>query len=271
MKHTLQLIIAFSLILMVKSEATSQTIAAADSLKNIAYSYYNTNPTKCIAYNDSAAQIYEQFNDTHNLALCYQNICFTYFEKMHNPQKAQDFAIRSINAWNIKQDTIAEANIIKYLGLIQSDLGLFSEAKSNIKKAISLFNTKGFKAGVAVSYRNLGLIYKKEHKLDSCIYYLNLNKKFFASINQNMRVFIVNNDLLECYLELDNLDEADKIFNSNNELLKENNIYWQNKVDFYRISKSYFKRAANSDLLDLFNKKYTHLKDSLSKQGITVM
>ena len=273
MKHFFGVVILFILIMYsLKSEGTEyDKLLIADSLKKIAYTYYDTNPVKCIAYNDSAAQIYKQFDDNRNLALCYQNICFAYYEKLNNPQKAQDFAFKSINSWNIEQDTLAEANIVKYLGLIQSDLGLFSEAKSNIKKAIFLFNKKGFKAGVAVSYRNLAMIYKSEHKQDSCIYYLNLNKEFFASINQYSRIFGVNNELLECYIELNNLDEAERIFSSNKDILKEYKIYWQDQINFYRISKKYFERIDNKELLDIYNKKYTHLEDSLSAKGIKVM
>ncbi|MCB2196210.1 MAG: hypothetical protein KQH79_10130 [Bacteroidetes bacterium] len=271
-ERSFNFIILMILIFSGKAEAAHQkTIVSADSLKNLGYTYYDSNPVKCIAYNDSAAQIYKQFNDNRNVALCFQNICFAYYEKLNNPQQAQDFAVKSINLWNLEQDTLAEANIIKYLGLIQSDLGLFREAKSNIKKAIFLFKSKGFKAGEAVSYRNLGLIYKQEHKLDSCIYYLNLNKKFFVSINQNKRVFGVNNDLLECYIDFNRMEEAENIFNSNNDILKEYQIYWQDKVNFYRISKSYFENLGNKELLDFYNLKYTYLKDSLSEQGIRVM
>lgn len=271
MKYSFQLIILLFVMFLAKSEATSQTIITADSLKNIAYTYYDTNPTKSIEYNDSAIQIYKQFDDNRNLALCYQNVCFAYYEKLDNPKEAQSFAIKSIDSWHLEQDTLAEANMIKYLGLVQGDLGLFSEAKSNIKKAIFLFDTKGFKAGVAVSNHNLGLIYKQEGKMDSCIYYLNLNKRFFASMNQYKRVFGVNNELLECYLQLNNLDEAEKIFNSNKEIFNEYQIYWQDQISFYRISKSYFERTGNKELLEFYHKKYTYLKDSLSKQDIKVM
>lgn len=245
-----------------------KTEQKADSLMNIGLSFYESEPLKFIEFMDSAATLYAVSNNKKQLALCYQNIAFVYQEKILDLKKSEEFAIKSINFWHEINDTLKEANILKYLGLIQGELGKFAEAKSNIKSAIVKFNSKNFLAGVAVSYYDLGLVYEQEEQFDSCIYYLNLNKSFFESKHDTSRIFNVNNRLFHNYVTTKKFEEAKDIYMSNFLFEKSSKVRWNQKLDFYQFSQVYFFNINNEEMSKIYLNKYEILRDSLSQKGI---
>ncbi|OFX68097.1 MAG: hypothetical protein A2X14_01480 [Bacteroidetes bacterium GWD2_33_33] len=240
----------------------------ADSLMNLGYSFYNTEPLKFINFLDSAARLYDIAECLKKQALCYQNIAFVYQEKLQNFNKAEEFTLKSISNWREINDTLNEANLLKYLGAIQGELGKYDIAKSNIKCAINKFRLKQFNAGIAVSYYDLALVYEKEERSDSCIHFLNLNKKFFEAKNDTFRIFNVNNKLLYTYIKTNNFEQIEQLINSNLSFQVSQRVRWNQKLDFYQFSNEYYTKIKNETLSNDYLNKYKTLKDSLIKEGV---
>jgi tetratricopeptide (TPR) repeat protein len=242
----------------------------ADSLVNLGYSYYNTSPITFINLLDSAAILYEKDDCKKKLAKCYQNLAFAYLEKLNEFDKAEEFSTKSILIWNEISDTLKEANMLKYLGLIQGKLGKFDLAKSNISNAIHKFELKKFKAGLAVSYYDLALVYEKEENYDSCIYFLKLNKEFFQTKKDTFRIFNANNKLLLNYTRINNFEVGEQLINSNLSFQKSSRVRWNQRLDFYEYSNKFYTKVKQEKLSFIYLNKYNALKDSLIVNGMYI-
>lgn len=242
----------------------------ADSLKNLGTSFYDTNPEKCILLLDSAAILYENLGYKNQQALCYHNIAFAYHEKLDNIEDAIVFINKAIPIWIEIQEPINQANILKYLGMLQGKIGEFDLGRETIEKAIVLFDKVGFKAGIAVAYFDLAILYDNANQIDSSIHYFDKNKVYFESKQDTGRIFTVNNKLFEIYIKTGNFSSVSEIYESNLKLENSSRVYWQQLIDYYRISMNYFELVDNSELYYLNQEKYKQLNDKLTKQGIIV-
>ncbi len=147
-----------------------ESFSLADSLRNAGNSFYNTNPDKCIQLLDSAATLYKLANNKKQQVYCIQNIAFTYSEKKDDYLRSISYIMKAISIWKELKSIKGEANLLKYLGMLQGKLRYFDEAKTSINNAIRLFNLAEYKAGVAVSYYDLALVYENEGLIDSCLF-----------------------------------------------------------------------------------------------------
>ena len=242
----------------------------ADSLRNLGSSFYERNPEKCIILLDRAAILYENVGNKKQQALSYQNIAFTYFEKLDKIDSAIYFIDEAIPIWIEIQDSINLANILKYLGMLQGKKGDFSKGIESIRQAIALFNKGNFKPGIAVSYFDLASLYESANQLDSSNFYFNKNKEYFESVKDTGRIFRVNNKLFENYIKSGNLTSASEVYDRNLKLEKSNRVYWQQLIDYYRLTMKYFKLLDNVEMYNLIAEKYSQLNDSLTNQGIIV-
>ncbi len=148
------------------------------------------------------------------------------------------------------------------LGTALFNLNKFSEAKPNFQKAEETALVFRDLIGLSDIYSNLGIIYNKENRLDSSLYYhkkaLNLRKKF----NLTEGVISSYHNLVELSILLGNLRSAELYLDSarirNNEInnLSENKFYWNYKT-ILDTAKNDFESAFNSLI------KYHGLRDSL--------
>jgi len=264
------LILVFVNLFIFKFYGQEVQISEAESLRNLGNSYYETNPENCIVLLDSAAQLYEILVNHKQQAYCYQNIAFAYNEKLENIDSSINYIEKAIPIWIEIQDPINHANILKYLGMLQGQKGQYSKGIETIRQAITLFDNGNFKAGIAVSYFDLALLYDNTNQIDSSIHYFDKNKVYFESKQDTGRIFTVNNKLFEIYIKTGNYSSVSEIYKSNLNLENSNRVYWQQLIDYYRISMNYFKLVDNSELYDLNQEKYKQLSEKLTQQGIMV-
>jgi len=264
------LILVFVNLFIVNFYGQEVKISEADSLRNLGGSFYNTNPEKCIELLDSAAKLYRLLNEKRQQAFSYQNIAFAYNENLDNVDSAIVYIEKAVPIWIEIQDTSNQANILKYLGMLQGKKGEYSNGINTIRKAIALFDSCNFQSGIAVSYFDLALLYDNANQIDSTIYYLNRNKAYFETQQDTFRVFLVNNKIFESYLKNENYSSASEIYKSNLTLENSSRVYWQHLIDYYSISMKYFKLVDNSELYDLNQEKYKQLSAKLTEKGIMI-
>lgn len=264
------LILVFVNLFVVNFYGQEVKISEADSIRNIGNSFYEKNPEKCIALLDNAAKLYEKLSNKKQQAYCYQNIAFAYHEKLDNIDSAISYIEKAIPIWIEIQDSINQANIFKYLGMLQGKKGEYANGINTIQKAISLFDSCNFQSGIAVSYFDLALLYDNANQIDSSIYYFEKNKSYFETKQDTFRVFLVNNKIFKSYLKNENYSSASEIYKSNLTLENSSRVYWQHLIDYYRISMKYFKLVDNSELYDLNQEKYKQLSATLTEKGIMI-
>ena len=270
MKNLYLFIVLLNLLSLRSFEQEIEIITEADSLRGLGQTFYHISPNKCINLLDSAAALYEIAGNKKQQALCYQNIAFAYQEKLDNIDKAIPFINKAIPIWAEIRDSLNQANILKYLGMLQGKIGEYDTGKETIKKAICLFDKMKFNAGIAVSYYDLALLYESENQIDSCISYLNKNKIYFETIQDTFRIFNANNRLFEIYLKNKMFTSASEIYEYNLRMENSNQVYWQQLIDYYRICIKYYDLIDNADFVSLFQRKYNQLRDSLANQEIIV-
>jgi len=269
MKH-LVLTLAFVNLFILTFYGQETKISEADSLRNIGTSFYETNPEKCIKLLENAANLYERLEQKKQQAYCYQNIAFAFNEKLDNIDSSIKYIEKAIPIWIEIQDPINHANILKYLGMLQGLKGQYVNGIETIQLAIALFEKGNFKAGIAVSYFDLAVLYQNSNQIDSSNLYLGKNKAYFETKMDTGRIFAANNKLFENSLKIKDYGTASEIYEYNLKLEKSNRVYWQQLIDYYRISMKYFKLVDNSEFYSLNQEKYRQLSEKLTQQGIII-
>ncbi len=208
----------------------------ADSLVNASYEFYDSQPEKFILLNKEALRLYRKSNSKKKMAQVFQNLAFVYTEKIRDYKLANENVSLSISLWKELNNTLQEANLIKYKGLINGYLKDYDAAKRDIHLSIKKFKDIDFPKGVYISYLDLAMVYEQEKKLDSCIYYTKLNKEYFESCKDTSRTFIANNKLINYYLLSKEYDKAKELVISNKKMSSSNEIKEIDKEEFRKIS-----------------------------------
>ncbi len=99
---------------------------------------------------------------------------------------------QALKIWVHINDTLNQANLIKYLAYLNGRLGNYAIGKSQIVQAIRLYRLKKDESGVAVSYFNLGRIYQFQNKIDSAIFFIEKASLFWKQQNNPARGFLKN-------------------------------------------------------------------------------
>lgn len=242
--------------------------ARADSIMNLAISQYDKEPIQCIEYFKKASVLYDEIDENYKQAMCYQNICFVYNEKLDSINEAIKYCEKSIAIWKNLDKPIKQANLLKYLGWLKGKTGYFKEGRASLHEAIGICAEHNNDAMKAVCYLNLARLLELEGDVDSCIFYANKSKEIFKSKKFLARVYIVNSFLLDQYTNSNSFDNASLIFNENLEIEETEKLHWQNKIDFYLASQKYLEKTNDNKRREVFKMEYELLIDSLRKEGI---
>ena len=218
-----------SLLVTADSFAAAQNDIAGLAAVNLELGqcYYKTNADKAIIYFIKANDLYSKVKNKKKAAFCLQNIAFTYDERKHDFSNAAIYARGAVQGYREIRDTMQQANMQKYLCYLLGRTHHFAEAKENAADAITLFTAMKFTRGVAVSYRDLAIVYVEEHKSDSAISLLLAAKNIWKEYNDTFRLFDINNELLNEYNTLNRQKDALAVFFENRSMLKSRAVYFQ--------------------------------------------
>ena len=218
MKRTLLLLISILLHFFSLSQAK------ISFYEKKSFDYKRTNLDSFFYYKNLALKDYEEQKNIMGEARCLQSLGFTYEEDLKDFFKAFYYISSAIEKYKIIKDTLSEANLDKYIGIIYSNLGASKIGIIKVNDAIKLFKEKKYPEGEYVSFFDLGIIYYNTQNIDSSINYLNMAKKFWTEKNTPVRVFAINNYLIRCYKFLNVSSDFNALILENNLLLKKENI-----------------------------------------------
>lgn len=142
--------------------------------------------------------------DSIRLTFELQNKSFIFDENGGDIDSSIYYADLALSSWVTLRDTVNEANNRKYLGYLFGKKGHYEKGKSEIFKAISLFELKNNEPGVAVSYFDLSKVYGYEKRNDSALLYIDNALTYWQQKADTFRILTNNNQKLYLLLQAKN-------------------------------------------------------------------
>jgi len=193
-----------------------------------------------------------------------QNEGFYFDEKKCKYDSAKYKIESALKIWQHINDTLNQANLLKYLGYLNGRLGYFDSGKKQISGAINLYTIKKVEYGVAVSLFDLSKIYEFENKIDSAIFFSNKALNYWKQKNNSGRIVGINNNLINLFLKKKELQNSKSLIAKNNNYVVKDEIYWLQELDFYFISSQYFLKIKDKKnkkkYLTLYSDKISELE-----------
>src|SRR5690606_25906102 len=124
--------------------------------------HFSRDAAKSIEHYNRAFKFYTELGKHKKAAFCSNNIAFVFDEGMHDDKQALEAGQKALQLWQQQGDTMQQANMYKYIGLLQGRLGQYAPAKLSIDTAIRLFTAQNFIKGVAVSYFDMANVLLEE-------------------------------------------------------------------------------------------------------------
>jgi hypothetical protein len=179
---------------------------------------------------------------------------FDYAGALPHIEKAIDF-------WVSIRDTMNEANLRKYRGMMLGFLDRFEEGKKEIHLAYDLFGkSTSDKQYPIVCLYTLSLLYERENRLDSALYYEKIVNDFYLSINNEDRLFTSNTHLINLYRKTRQFSKAER-YQSENEKVYLDEFGWYSLINFYYVSMRLYSETGQPEKEEKYQKLYEELRD----------
>ncbi len=124
---------------------------------------------------------------------------------------AMGLSQRSLNV--VEEDSINEAVVIGWLGLIHGTRGNVDEAEEMHKRALEIYHKRGWLEGMSTEYGNLGLIYRTRGDLDAAEVMYNKAFEIDEKLGRLEGMANQYGNLASIYQTRDDLDEAERMLN----------------------------------------------------------
>jgi len=197
------------------------SMEAIQQLEKKGFEHIRAEPQAAIALFKQVAIGYEKQDNYQKAGITNLNIANLFDEQLHQLDSALVYSEKSFAIWLRAKDTLQQANLYKYIGLLKGKLGDRKEAKSSIEKAIQLYTIKNFEPGIAVSKINLADVFLREGNYEESKQLFLQAKDFWLSKNDKQRVFTNNLLGMEIFGESEKLEEVQKLVLENELLAKE--------------------------------------------------
>jgi tetratricopeptide (TPR) repeat protein len=202
----------------------------------------------------------EDKQDLLNYGYKIQNKGMYLEEYKHDYINAIPHIEKAIQFWIAIKDTANEANLRKYKGYLLGNVGEFEEGKKEIHQAINLFKKVHYDPQYEmVCLYDLSLLYDKENKLDSALYYEKMVNNFHASDTIQGRLFTSNTHLTNLYRKLKDYQQAEK-FQIKNEQIPHGDYHWDPLINFYYVSYMLYTETNQTEKAEKFKKLYDNVR-----------
>jgi tetratricopeptide (TPR) repeat protein len=241
------------------TNALKDTLEKAKSYRNIGQICFEEFPDHSIRFLDSAQVYFGFLKNTKEQALCLQNMAFGFDENKGNLDKGLEYANKALSLWQNMISPQNEANMLKYIGLLQGKKRQYAPAFANIHKAIALFESQKNSSGVAVCYFDMAVVYKEKTDLDSSLVCLLKAKSIWLPLDYKGRIFLVNNKLLDIYMPREATADAEKIISENDNLYAsdtDKDIYWKDVDAFFKSCLTYYSANHKTELHHSYQVKH---------------
>lgn len=261
------------------SKGLEDLIKITDETKNLEYggklrmslalALADIDPKRAIELLKQAKELVRDLEKKKLYGFAMQNIGMTYEEKLHDYENTLLYIDSAIVYWQSINDVRAEANLLKYKGLIQGKLGAFEEAKKTVREGIRLCHLNDFRAIEAVSYFDLANVFNDEGIADSSIFFANKALDFWygQDMKDLYRINGLNVFLLKVYQKYNMEDKIGPQFLMCENSIEEKNTHFMIVNDFYKVAIEYKKSLKDGSHV-VYEEKLKAYASYLKEKGI---
>jgi tetratricopeptide (TPR) repeat protein len=203
-----------------------------DSLRNLAGNFYNSDKALSIKVFRKASDCYLENGYTADASFCFLNISTLYDEMGKQLENAILFANLSMA---VNLDSMHQANINKYLGLLHGKNGAYYQSSMYFSNAIRLYKILKFEPGLHVTYFDIAQVRYLQKDYVTCQDYLTKSINFWETKNVQQRVFVNNILGIRLGIATDNVKSARQCISENEQMINQHTTLPQANLDtFYR-------------------------------------
>jgi len=204
-----------------------------EELEKQGFAAFQKNPKDAIPIFIEVANRAAVAKDVKKTGLTNLNIANIYDEYVDKKDSALWYANQSLKVWKQADDTLQQANLYKYIGLLQGKLGSIDKAKTNIETAISFYEKKNFMEGKAVAEFNLADVYLQAGDTKKSMNLFYKSTKYWKEKEKMDRVFSNNLFGIELFGKMGAKENIKMLIEENNKLLPtlKLNDFLKNKYD----------------------------------------
>jgi tetratricopeptide (TPR) repeat protein len=199
-------------------KSTSASSNSTQKMEKDGYTLYQKSPEDALPTFKNVAKLYAYQKDYEKAGLTYLNIAGIYDENLGKPDSALNYAKESLQIWQEANDSLQQANLYKYIGLLEGKLGHFEKGKAAIQKAMDLYQILEFEQGLHVAKFNLANVYFQEKDFTNSKKLYKETIEFWKEKGDLGRVFINNLFGIELYAAMDNPEGVQELIHENKTL-----------------------------------------------------
>ena len=232
--------------------------------------YFQTDADECIKHLQKAHSQFTAVSNKKEATICLHNIAFAYEDQKKDYENAMKFTKRAIMAQTDLKDTLQMANMYKYQCMLYGKLHNFKEGKKSAEKAKQLYNAKSYQPGLAVTYRDLAILYEEERLIDSSVAFMKMALDIWNSPENKStysdRVFGIHSDLIRIYAKAKQPDDAEFMVYQN-EQADATKINDADLLKFYKESRDFFAKNKDKEKAKLYREKYNEQREKMKADG----
>ena len=153
-------------------------------------------------------------------------------------------------------DTKIEASYFYHTGVIDYFEGLYTDAVTNIWKALRLYEERGDSLTVASCYLNIGNCYRELDNTDKTLEYYLKAMTIYEKKGNVVGAAMAYGNLGNVYRSKGEPDTALSYFNRSLDINRKNNLLEEVRVDLNNIGNLYLDKGENSKAGDFFQESY---------------
>ncbi|MCF8448323.1 MAG: tetratricopeptide repeat protein [Taibaiella sp.] len=233
--------------------------------------FYEKDADESIKYQQKAYRLLVTAGYKDEAASSLLNIATAYEEYKKDYDEALKFSKRALNAYVELKDTLGQANVHKYIGVLHGKMRNFDDAKKSVAKAVQYYTIKDNPPGLAVSYHNLALVYEEEREYDSSIALLLRAKDIWSKRPDNpnnaaSRIYGCNNQLIRIYTKAKKMSEAEAMVKEN-EPVDGTKFHYTGQFNFYKEARDFYTKNKDKENANIYKDKYNEMREGLKAEG----
>ncbi len=209
---------------LVFAQQTSESAPAQEidvqELEKKGFELFQTTPAEAIVVFKKVGPAYEQQGRFPKAGITYLNIANIYDEYLNELDSAIHFSNKSLTIWESLQDTLQQANLLKYLGLLHGKTGDFEQAKTQIQKAKTFYVSQNFEPGIAVSDFNMAQVYLKKGDFEQSEKFFLHSIQYWKKVDDKGRIFANNLIGIDLYYQSGKKEKAELLIRENQKILQ---------------------------------------------------
>jgi two-component system NarL family sensor kinase len=256
--------------------------ANAARIKGIATQFKNEYDSS-IGYYKEAIRLFEQINDTLQVARTYYNIATVYNLKADYEQTIE-YGLKTIQVFKSLGDANGEGRVYNLMGIAANVRKDYEQSIAYFRQYSQKVTSAGDSSEMATSYSNMGSTFQSMGQPDSAIYYLSLAEKIYLQTGGHRNMTDIYQNLGTLYEHSGEAERAKEYHKKSMELavstgnrLREAGGYynigqilnsqrrWQEAISNLTQSMQIAEEIYDLEILYKSNKEMAHAKAALGK------